>query len=496
MSRTQANGNGHAKPAGFFARVGNALRQFRYDAAQTTTRRKAPPSLLQSEDLELNRADRRALITAAREIRRNFALAGWGIRKHLDYVATFSIRGNTPDRAFNRGLEAWVEKWADPQNFEVSGRHDLYRWLRLAEASRTVDGDGLVVQIADGRVQGIEGDRIQNPLDKAAYGGSTAPRGMLHGVDATPEGRAIRYAVHKRGTVANTFTWERWVPAENAYLHGYFDRWDQIRGVSPLAAAINTFRDAYEALDYALAKAKVTQLFALVTFRQTAAAAGILETEEEVNEDGDTETKYAVDFGAGPIHLDLDPGDDAKFLESASPAAEFQAFMGQTIALALKGLDIPYSFYAENFTNYSGSRQALLQYEQSAEAKRRDNRYLLNRLTRWRLGLAIADGEFRLPAGVSPEQITWEWQPAAVPWIDPLKEIKAETEALGLRVTSRQRICQSRGTDFFDVADELEAEEKYLAERGIPSTVQQPAGPPRPDFPPPDEQDQPGGPAR
>jgi hypothetical protein len=55
-----------------------------------------------------------------------------------------------------------------------------------------------------------------------------------------------------------------------------FDRFDQLRGISPLAAAINTLRGTYEGFDYALAKAKVAQMFALAFYREAVNRAGAL----------------------------------------------------------------------------------------------------------------------------------------------------------------------------------------------------------------------------
>lgn len=454
---------------GIFTRAGRALDRFLfgYDAAKATTRRKAPDRRQQSEDKELDTADRAAVISAAREVRRNFAIAAWGIRKHLDYVATFAFRARTPDRTLNRTIEKWLDGWADPSNFETTGRHSLYRWLRLAESSRTVDGDVLTVRYSDGLVGAVEADRIRTPIGPEPADGIDPTR-IIHGVHCDKSGRPTAYAVHARGGAANSFTFERWVKRNNAWLHGYFDRFDQYRGISPLAASVNTFRDVYEAMDYATAKAKVSQLFALVTFRDSASAAGLIEEEVAQDETADPDApRYTVDFGAGPVHLDLDPGDRAEFLESKSPAMEFQQHMQAVIAAALKGLDIPYSFYAENFSNYSGSRQALLQYEQSADDKRRENRYLLDVLTRWRLGIAVADREIVLPANVTVDQLAWEWMPAGIPWIDPQRDIAAHKEALGMRVSSRQRICRERNVDFFDVADELADEEAYLREKGL-----------------------------
>jgi hypothetical protein len=41
-----------------------------------------------------------------------------------------------------------------------------------------------------------------------------------------------------------------------------------------LAAAINTLRDTYEGFDYALAQAKVAQMFALAFYREVVRTAG------------------------------------------------------------------------------------------------------------------------------------------------------------------------------------------------------------------------------
>jgi len=102
---------------------------------------------------------------------------------------------------------------------------------------------------------------------------------------------------------------------------GYFDRFDQVRGVSPMAAGVNTLRDTYEGFDYALAKMKVSQLFGLAFFREKS------DPVDQPSPSDDDGAGYEVDFGRGPVLLDLDPGDRAEFLESKSPATEFQQFL-------------------------------------------------------------------------------------------------------------------------------------------------------------------------
>lgn len=86
--------------------------------------------------------------------------------------------------------------------------------------------------------------------------------------------------------------------------------------------AVNTLRDCYEGYDYALAKMKVAQLFALAFYRQQAdfegevyeretVVAGSEDAADGTLEAGDQQ-RYKVDFGRGPIKLELDDGERAE----------------------------------------------------------------------------------------------------------------------------------------------------------------------------------------
>lgn len=441
--------------------------QFGYDATESKNKRQPATGILRSEDAELQTAPRRKLISAGRDIQRNFAVASWMIRKHLDYVTTFAFQARMADPAKNKQLEAFMKRYSKPDNCDAAGRHGLARMIRLLEARRTVDGDVLLVRLANGRLQALEGDRVRTPEGGTVEG--VDPNKLIHGVQTDAAGRALAYAVCRRGLTSLTspesatgFVFERMVPRQNAYLHAYFDRFDQVRGISPLAPALNTLRDTYEGFDYALAKMKVSQLFGLVFYRD------LYDDNENVTATSGDGTGYEVDFGKGPVKLDLDAGDRAEFLESKTPSTEFQQFSQTMIGVSLKALDIPYSFYAENFTNYSGARQALLQYELSAASKRADNIDLLDWLTEWRVALAIADGE--LP-GIDPVDVRFEWVPKGTSWIDPLKEVQADIAAIGAGLSTRTRVLREQGLDASDIFAELAAEQKQLTDLGLPTSL-------------------------
>lgn len=454
---------------------------FGYDAAREDNRRRRPASSLKSEDAELDSADRRKIVATSRNIQRNYSIAAWMIRKHLDYVSTFAFQSKTGDEILDTKIEKLVETWSKPTNFDVAGRHGLRRFLRLAEARRTIDGDVGILKIATGHLQGIEGDRIRNPFLTGEKAAKAIPAGLVHGVQLDPAGRAIAYALNNRMAAVDGFQFDRMVAAENLILHGYFDRFDQVRGISPLAPSLNTLQDTYEGITYALGKAKIAQLFALAFYRDANESLGDIVAQADATSDTDTDsdstdsesseeaeaTGYSVNFGRGPAILDLDPGDRAEVLESKQPSAEFREFTYTTIAAALKALDIPFSFYNESFSTYSGSREALLIYEQSAEQKRADNRDLLLELTKWRLSLAILDGELELPVGLVVDDLGLDWVSRGLPWIDPLKEVDADRQAVESGFSSTVRVCKRLGLDAYDLVDEEAAYQKHRAAAGL-----------------------------
>lgn len=446
-----------------------------YDAIEPAGKRKAPPAVLRSEDAELVPEQRRRLVAGARDVHRNFAILGWMVRKHLDYIATHTLQVKTPNKALTKAIEDRVRVWSKAQNCDIARRHSLGRIIRLAELRRTVDGDVGLLRLSSKRLQAIEGDRIRTPPGGIPANLGIPAARVRHGVYCDDHGAAISYCVCKRTSTsdyspsAGSFEFERMVRAENLYQHAYFDRFDQTRGISPLAAALNTLRDTYEGFDYALAKAKVGQLFGLLIKRQGSEELGIhSEVESPTAADGSKPPKYKVDLGRGPFKLELDRGDDASFASNDSPGPDFQAFCQVMISVALKALDIPYSFYAENFTNYSGARQALLQYEDACKEKRQDVRDLLDWITLWLITFDLEDG---LYPGADLSAISWEWIGKGLSWIDPLKEIQATNEALGACMTSRTRALKEHGIEFSDIAQELAAEQKLLAELGLPTLV-------------------------
>lgn len=469
MSLASLGGSIHVGLTGVSEAVPAAAAQLSYDAVEQRGRRKSPTIDSRSEDLILDSTKRSKAQATTLDLCRNFSVARWMIRRHLDYVASFDFHSRTGDDQFDDQVDTFMQRWFRKYACDRAGRHPFWRIIRLAEMLRTTSGDCGLLKLSDGRLQAIEGDRVRNPSGATIAGDAQQ---WVHGVKLDPAGKALAYSIHRRRLYGG-FEFERTVPASSLCLHAHLDRFDQVRGISPIMSALNPLRDVYENFDYALAKAKVTQLFALAITSErgedTGGETNVTTTTETNSETGTTGTKYEVDFGKGPIKLELDPGDEARFLESATPSTQFQDFTQLVIQVALKALDIPFSFYDEAHTNFFGSRAAWLHYERSCKAKRDDVLDLLNELTMWRLMLAVLDGELVLPRGMDLGFLAWEWVPLGMPWWDPAKEINGDLLAIGAGLDNPQRITKDRGKgDWYQNVDQIAKAIDYAKEKGVP----------------------------
>ena len=456
-----------------------------YEAVEDRGRRQAARTDLRSEDHILPSGKRKKMVATARDVVRNYVTAGWMVRCHLDYVARFEFQSRTGDDALDEAVEAFIEKVGRRGNFEVTGRHSLDMGLRMQEARKVLDGDIFIQKLASGMVQFIEGDRVRTPEGGLPAGEVQEGDGIVQGVLVNPAGRMKAIAVCKRNT-GGGYTLDRVIPARNVWQQAYWDttyRVDQVRGVSPLAPGLNSIQDIYEGIDLAMAKAKVAQMFGLVFYRQKveeqegwAKRAAQVDAEADT-EEGDVEggeaaasveddERYDVDPGSGPFKLELDDNDRAEFLSTNTPEQELVNFLMFVTDLALKCLDIPYSFYDPSKANYYNKKADIQQYENSARSKREQNRCWLNEWTFWRLLGAILSGELVLPAGKTIHDLSWDWVPTGMPWVDKLRDMKADTMAMEANLDSEIRIARRSGEDVYEIARErLDFEKWYADER-------------------------------
>jgi capsid protein len=355
-------------------------------------------------------------------------------------------------------IERIIDEWSMRGNFEVTGRHSLADFIRLVEINRTIDGDIGIIKLADGRVQAIESDRIRTPNDI-----DSDPE-WTHGVNTDAAGAAISYAVHSRRRYGN-YTMERVIPAEHMILHGYYSRFDQIRGVGLLVSAANAFADIHESFNYALAKVKMMQLFGL-SFSYDENSDPTPTSQRGDMDKKNEERRMALRDKASYI-VELGPGEKVNEIESKQPSSEFQEYTKLMMMVALKSLNIAYCLFDEDHTNFYGSRAAVNFYIESCKPKRESNQHLLSHLTRWKLAHEILAGRLVLPDGMTVHDLWFEWAPSGIPWWKPDEEVKGNLMAVTSGFESPSGVCRARGMDFKDIIDERVRDEEYAKSKGI-----------------------------
>lgn len=444
-----------------------------YEAVESNTKRREPRTRTRSEDRVLWGNKKKTLIATVRDTVRNFNVVAWMCRKHLDYVTTFSFRCQIPSEdELSATVEDFIAKWSRKESYHVAGRHPLRRFMRIAEGRRILDGDFGLLRLAAprsfGMIKGIESELIKTPP-------KINPNDVwIDGVKLTSTGRARRYGIYRRKPGTDSTQFQREVNARDLYLHAYYDavfRDDMIRGISPFAAALNTLRDTHEILDYAKAKMKVAQMFGLVLKREPKTA--INSQEADANKDDMIDE---INFDDGPQLLDMDIDESAEFLENKTNASEMVDTLQFLMQLSILALDLPITQFDERKSTFFGGRAALMQYLYSTNNKRLDVRDLLDWQTRWRLGLAISEGELILPAGLTFEDLMrWcVWMPAGVPFWDPSKEVAGFSAAIASGLSNFEDVVAEIHGGRASVFDNIERNAKVLKfarEQGFPLTL-------------------------
>jgi capsid protein len=432
---------------------------------QSRNRRQVSSSNLKTEDETLKRRDREKLIETARDADRNWALAGWMVRKHLDFVATQKFHCRAADRGLRKDVEEYVESRMAARVCDATRRHDLDAWLRLAESRAVLDGDVFGVRLATGQLQAVEGIYCRDPgRSTPAYPSRDR---WVQGVYEDDFGGPLAYCFH--GRRAGDAEAEEIVPADRVLQHAYFGRFHQSRGVGLIAPGLATLVDTYEICDYAVAKAKVAQLFALALYRQGTTSpaptyqAAQTDPSVQPSAGATAQPKYEIDFGKGPQFLDLEPGERAEFLSTNTPGIDPQ-FLRLLLIVTLSALDMPYCWLDASDANFFGNRGALILYLQSARAKRKRLIDLRKDWTEWQLTRAYATGDLLRPA----EPVKYVWQPAGIPFWNPSQEVNAHLDAIDGCLDTRTRVIQETlGEDFDDLLEQAKYEHDRLAEMGL-----------------------------
>ena len=461
---------------------GSKRTQFGYDATVDKGRRQPPKARTSSGDFELPPRTRSKLVATARDQIQNLSLVAWMVRKHVAYVSQFTLLAKTGSDELDGALERRFKNAATRDQFDIAGRHSLRSAMYVNETGKAVDGQAFIAAIRGGFCQLLESDLIARPDDLPK---KWVEKVDAHGLVKDQYGKVLQYCRCKWDADGRKLMFSGMVKRNDMLADsGTFLRPSQTRGISPISAALNTFRDLYEGWEWTLLKIKVHSLCG-VAIKRDALTDGIPTTaypDSDIDTEGEetADNRTAMEVKDGLMQFDLDPGEDVDLIESKTPNTAVIPYSEMMIRAALLAFDIPYTAYDSRGTSFSAVMADRAEYEKAVSVKREDNVDFLNKWAAWKLATFV-DESPALDRLISAAGLTLadvadrlEWVPDGTPWMDRGKEIKADADAVALGTDSRQRQCKRRGLDFYKLATERSEEEQFMRDNGVTYTVGNP----------------------
>lgn len=291
---------------------------------------------------------------------------------------------------------------------------------------------------------------------------------VRQGIEFNPIGRRVAYHFYKRhpgdatdpGLTGETVR----VPADSV-IH-LLDPTDagQLRGVSRFSPAIVKLflLDQYD--DAELDRKKVAAMFAGFVRRPAADFASMNESDER----GDP----LMPLEPGQLQI-LEDGEDITFSTPADVGGSYEAFQYRTLLQVSAALGMPYANVTADMVkaNYSNTRAALLEFRRRIEAFQHSVMvYQFCRVVwaRW-LDAAVLSKAIMLPHYEQRRRdyLGCNWLPPRWDWVDPLKDIKAEIEAINAGLKSRSQAISERGYDAAMVDKDIAADKAREKALGI-----------------------------
>ena len=258
-------------------------------------------------------------------------------------------------------------------------------------------------------------------------------------------------------------------------------RLGQVRGVSILHGVLRRLEDIKEYEESERVAARIAAaMCAVITKSTDFQGAGAL------NDAG----QRTLEMNPGMIFDNLLPGEQVAMIGSDRPNVNLENFRNAQMRGVASGTGTSYSGVSRNYNGtYSSQRQELVETWIGYEAARE---YLYGAFYRpiWQRFARMAFAAGLVPlASVDPLSLfDVDFVGAAMPWIDPVKEIAAKAAAVDAGFTSRHMVIRESQLDPASIDKEIETDPlRDLLKPPAPA----PAPAPKAPAPEPDETDQP-----
>ncbi len=377
-------------------------------------------------------------------------------------VDAMNTRG-APHIGVNKKIQLAFEDWGKSATCTVNRSLGWTGFLTMVIRTWARDGECFVRMIPADNLYGFSLQLLDADLLDENYrvAPSATQNEINMGIEVDPYGAPIAYHFWTRHPTESWGIRQRIrVPAAQIIHVQQPRRYGALRAETILAPVLMSLRQTAKFIEAATVNA-----------RTGASKMGFIQKDPDaaVEDDEQAPREMRMEAQAGVIE-ELEIGETFVPWNPAFPSESFGPFTNAMLQYISVGLDIPAIELTGDLTqtSYASSRIGKLDGQ---DTYRQLQKWLIEVVCQpiyeaW-LDQAMLTGALELPGSDVTRWHNVKWRPRGWQGVDPLKEVTASKMAVDFQFSSRQRECARLGIDFFEVLEELKAEQNAMRAAGI-----------------------------
>lgn len=388
----------------------------------------------------------------------------------------FKLQAKTNDEELNAQIEKLWKEWCKPRNCDVTYQQSFAEMCRMALRRKKIDGGIIFVKryTADGVVPFSIQVREVDDLDTMQM--SRSDKRIVNGIEYNEFNRPIAYYFKNYDVHGYYSGKSERIEADDIIFLWNKKRPSQIREISEMSATITRIKDVNSYMEAVSVKERVAACLSVFIRRQNPAGGGGFGRQSS-----QTGANYQGKTLSPGMIMELNPGDDVSVVTPPGQGASAADFVRLQQRLTGSGVGISYETIARDMSqvNYSSARQGLIE-DQKTYAIEQNHLidHFLTEIYETFLISAVLSNAIQIKDfwDNKKEYLAHSWTPPGQKWIDPLKEVNANSRALDSNQTTLAEISASSGQDWRETIDQRAREIEYMKSKGVISieTIKKP----------------------
>jgi lambda family phage portal protein len=365
------------------------------------------------------------------------------------------------DTSDNQVLEDNFKRWCRKENASVDGKSSFLDIQNLIVISLMRDGEIFVRKVKGYdnpfrySLQLIEADFIDDRYNDVLQNGNV----VRMGIESNSWGKPVAYHAltrHPGDRIRSSASSDRQRIPANEILHIYSpERCGQSRGIPALVAGMYGLKQLKGFIDAEVVAARIS-----------AQKLGFFTSPEGDGYQGDDEENGApIMTGEPGTWEQLPSGMSVETFDVSHPNVNFSEFQKGILRGVASGFGVSYTSLGNDLegVNFSSARVGMLEERETWKVLQQFmiEHFLTPIYEDW-LTMFLALPSTRLPPRKLDKFLKVEWQKRGWGWVDPLKEVRANVEAINSGIKSRQDVASEQGKDVEELFEQIDLEQKIL----------------------------------